>query len=465
MNKIKYIKIQENKKKEISFFRIAFLLIFLISITYLSSNLAKLFSNKKVKVKIIEFVEYETFETYNGIIVRDEKIYQSNKSGFLVKKINNLDVVKNNSIVCYIKDRKDLNYRNKILINKNDKENENLIDLSINNFKNNDIELANNFMDIFKYEIDIDSSVEKSEEKNNKNLDAIFARESGIIVYDTDGYENIIDLKNINGEFSFYNLKNKKNMIDESELRNKDFIEKDRDAFKIIRSNVWYVLSYINNNDSVFDLNKNDETNIWIEKKNNFVKLNCSIEKIIKKDNNKSILIIKLDKNIQDFIKRNIKFRLGYKKFYGYKILKSSIETKKTYKIKNDFIDKNKSCVTRINGEKVDVKILDSNKNFCYVESDDLKINDVLLLNKNNNNNKENSIKFSVENTKKIYGIYIANTGIAEFIRLNFGSNDIFYFKDKNFIIINTKLNNKIKIYDSVVVDHNKVKSGDKIID
>ena len=161
---------------------------------------------------------------------------------------------------------------------------------------------------------------------------------------------------------------------------------------------------------------------------------------------------------MHDFVDvRNIKFKLEDNKKHGYKILNKSIVAKNLFKIKKEFVYKDEFYyVIKKTGEnnKVKVKIYDEDENYFYVESDEVKIKDVLV----KENDKKD--KFMINDVKKIRGVYLANNGIAEFKKINFDGD-----LKNDFVVLDEKLNPEIKIYDMIVLNAENIIDGEKIMD
>jgi hypothetical protein len=157
---------------------------------------------------------------------------------------------------------------------------------------------------------------------------------------------------------------------------------------------------------------------------------------------------------------RKINFRFNNKNFKGYKILKSCIDKKILYKVPEEFINKkNMSVLKKLDDNKnleIDIKILDSDQNFYYIEPkkniSDLELNNKLI------NILDNKL-YELRDSKKIYGVYIYNSGVAEFKKINLDfdliDQDLDLSLDKNnksYIILNKSLNLKLRACDKILV-------------
>ena len=164
---------------------------------------------------------------------------------------------------------------------------------------------------------------------------------------------------------------------------------------------------------------------------------------------------MKCTKFVQDYLQnRSIKFKLDDTKLQGFKIPVCSIDKKNLFKIPTQFVlkDNNEYTLIKKNNEKVKVKIYDSDENYYYVESNGLKSKDIII---------SSDESYEISQMKKIYGIYIANTGIAEFKKINYADEIL----ENGFIIIDPKLNPSIKISDRIITNVKDVNDEQKIIE
>ena len=63
------------------------------------------FMQKKTNTSIIEYADLDDSKIINGIIIRNEKVYRSEKSGVLSLILHNNEIAKKDSIVCVIQDK------------------------------------------------------------------------------------------------------------------------------------------------------------------------------------------------------------------------------------------------------------------------------------------------------------------------------------------------------------------------
>lgn len=485
-----YIK-KKNRTRRISW--IFFYLVFFVIVIYIAGYFVNFFSREKINTRLIEFVDVDNSKIFNGIIIRNEKVYKAKKNGFINLVLHTNDYAKKGNIVCLIEDRKandnlkkellDINNnivdmqkkRIDVSIFKNDikKANDNLKEIINKNMfvfsQMNNTKKINNLLDLIEKNLEVRNQIllsehhgnikDMSDKRNNLekkitgNIFNMIANESGLVSYDIDGLENNFLIDNLESlNFEKINIKSQTKRLNKDE-----YVNAGDTIFKIIESNNWYIACRVKNQD-IKDLKENDVKVIYLNYNNDFMEIEFTVYKILKKNKRESILILKSDKFMHDFVDvRNIKFKLNNDKKHGYKILTESIAKKNLFKIKREFIYKHDYYYVIKKGEennKIRVKIYDMDENYFYIDSEELKLKDVIV--KENNKKDE----FIINSLKKIHGIYLANTGIAEFKKINFDGD-----LNKNFVVLDEKLNPEIKIYDIIVSDIKNISDGQKIVD
>lgn len=483
---MKYVK-KKTPKKSIA--RKFFYMVFFLIMIYIFGYCVSFFTQKKINSTLIEYANSDNPQMFSGVIVRNEKIYTSQKSGAISLNLHNFDIAKKNCVVCTIKDKESVEkleddlskinndildmQKNRIDISlfQNDIKNANnqiekIVDENIYVCSQNNFDKINSFADAIKKNLDLrnqilltenrgdvkemDEKKSQIEQKIKKNIESISATQTGIVSYFIDGLEKTYTLNKLN------NLTSQQTNIKSQSIETIDnsYVEASQPIFKIIESNEWYIVSYVKNKD-IENIKENDSKTIFIENENNFTPIDVYIEKIIAKNKTESCLVMKCTKFVQDYLQnRNIKFKLDDTKLQGFKIPVCSIDKKNLFKIPVQFVlkDNNEHTVTKKNNEKVKVKIYDSDENYYYVESNGLKSKDIII---------SSDESYEISQMKKIYGIYIANTGIAEFKKINYADEIL----ENGFIIIDPKLNPSIKISDRIITNVKDVNDEQKIIE
>ncbi len=460
-----------------------FYIVFFVIIIYVFGYFLSFFTQKKINTTLVEYAQSDNSQIINGIIIKDEKIYTATKAGLVTPNLHDNEVAKKNSTVCTIQDKTSIDKlenelsqinndifamqkkRSEISLFRDDIKNANMqiekiIDENIYLCSQNDIDKINNFLASLQNNIDLRNQIlltenhgnvkEMSEKKSDieqkikKNISNIIANQSGIVSYFTDGLENNFSVKKIN-DLTFEQL----NIKSQSRKFN-NIVNKNDAIFKIIESNDWYIVARVKNKD-IEDIEENSSKIIYVEQKNTYVPIEFTVQKILRKNKNESLLILKTDRFVQNFLDiRNIKFKLKDASRRGFKTPISAIVKKNLFKIPPEFVNKNHT-VTKQNVE-APIKIYDSDENYFYAESQDLKSGDIINVGEKT---------FKLNQFKKIRGVYIANTGITEFKKINYPDD----LPATGFIIIEPKLNPTIKIYDRIITNTENVSNNQKIIE
>ena len=483
---MKYVK-RKTKKKSSS--RKFLYIVFTMVMIYICGYFLSFFTHKKINSTIIEYADSDNPQIFSGTIIRNEKVYTAKHSGFISLNLHNLDIAKKNSIVCSISNKDSIEklendlskinndilamQKNRVDISlfQNDIKNANnqikeIIEKNIYACPQNDFNKINNLIDSVKKNLSLRNQIlltenhgnikEMDEKKSDienqikKNINSIVANQTGIVSYILDGMEQMYTLNKL------YSLKPEQLNIktQTKEILQNNSVNANDSVFKIIESNEWYIVCYIKNQ-YIKSIEENDSLTIFVEKENDFVPLNIYIEKILPKNKNESYLVMKCTKFVHDYLQtRNVQFKLEDTNRHGFKIPVSAIDKKNLFKIPENFVTKKENTyeVTKKNNEHVPIKIYDSDENYYFAESSALKSKDIII-----SSDKE----YEISQTKKIRGIYIANTGIAEFKKINFTEQ----IPTAGFIIIDPKLNPSIKIYDRIITDIEKINDEQKIIE
>lgn len=457
---------------------------------YLCGYFFSFFTHKKINSTIIEYADSDNPQIFSATIIRNENVYKAKHSGYISLNLHNLDVAKKNSIVCSISNKNSIEklendlskINNDILamqkkradisifqddIKNADRQIKEIIEKNIYLCPQNDFSKINNFVDTLKKNLSLRNQIlltenhgnikEMDEKKSNienqikKNINSICATQTGIVSYNLDGLEQMYSLDNL------YKLKPQQLNIKSSakEISQNTLVNTGDPVFKIIESNNWYLVCYIKNQ-FIKSLQENDSITIFIENGNEFTPLNVYIQKILPQNKNESYFVMRCSKFIHDYLQnRTVQFKLEDTNRHGFKIPVSAIDKKTLLKIPEGFIIKKADDsyeVVKKNNEHIPVTIYDSDENYYYVDAPSLKSKDVIV-----NSNKQ----YEISQAKKIRGVYLANTGIATFKKINYDDQ----IPAAGFIVIDPKLNPSIKIYDRIVTDIDKISDQQKIIE
>jgi len=236
-------------------------------------------------------------------------------------------------------------------------------------------------------------------------------------------------------------------------------IDKDSPVFKIVKSNVWYVVSYVPN-DVAGKWQVGDTVNLYTTYDEQKLSTDVTIESM-NQGEKETYVVFKADKNLIDFLPiRTMDFKVSQNSYEGLKIPNDAIVEKTFLKIPNDCIVDNLDSKTVIlsnggsNGSTVKVKVLKSDDSFSYVAQDFnvLKIGDVIM-----QGTGKDAKKFTISDVETYKCVYVANSSMAEYVIVDvLGSNS-------EYSIVKANSQYGLKVYDKIVSDAKSVQEDESV--
>ena len=275
------------------------------------------------------------------------------------------------------------------------------------------------------------------------------AEESGVVSYYIDGLEDKITPENMSSV--------SKNTISDTvkaESSFKSSVKANSPAFKIVTSNVWYIVSYINKN-YIEDWEKGETRSIYIKDVNGKQhKLDAYIQDmVVNNDSNEKFVIFKLTRDMADFLDvRNITIETESSE-RGFKIPNDAIVEETLMKIPTDYVDSDGNLIKVDNGniKKVTVSVSgkdpdDSSYSYTPVQMGVVNVGDTIK-------SPEGDETFVISDVLNTKGIYVVNTGIAEFRTIDL-TNSV---SNSTHTILDPSYNTNIYVYDRVMTDPRNV--------
>ena len=443
----------------------------------------------------IDTVDYGTIDipnSFNGIVVRDEYVVTASKTGQPSFNYAEGDKIKKNAAVCTISESESSKSAEDKLqtIDENIIETQkNKIDISKYKDEINSVENSiaasvasaqtritlGNYNDVYtmrsavQTQMDIRTDIwisENSESSDSmaaeretyasqlaNSLESLSAPESGILVLSSDGNEekftpdilaNITE-KDINASY------------DIKYMSKTTTIDAGSPAFKIVRSNTWYICAYIENS-IASDWQEGDSKTIRGVVDKSEISVDFQIASMTAGDS-KTYVVFKTDKNIQDFLNvRTLEFYITDSSYQGLKIPNTAIIEKTFLKIPSGCVSESlngTSVVKRVNGkdELVKVEIESSDDEFSYIRQDfdTLKIGDIIL-----NGTGETAVEYTISEVSTQVGVLTANGAYAEFAGITvLGQNSQYTIADPS--------SSSLKAYDKIVVNASDINEGDEL--
>ena len=355
---------------------------------------------------------------YTGFIVRDETIVQAESDGYINYFALEGSKVGAKTRVYTLSDKKlELTSNTAEESLELTSEEQNSILMKTQSFSENFRE--EQFSDVYTLKNNITNVLEsKSNQSRQAQLDAMVAAgnndlqiytavSDGIILYSTDGYENITTDQVTEDDISKANYESK-NLTDNTKIKAGDPV------YKLIRSNDWSVVILLND-ETAKELADVNRVKVSFSKDNETTYAGFSIQ--TKKDTSYGILTFD-SSMIRYAEERYLDLELILEDESGLKIPKSSVVTKKFYTVPKDYL----TSGGNISGtgvlvdigkdqsqfQSVEVYYSDEESNLVYLDYDAFDSNTVLK-------KPDSSETYELTKTKKLKGVYNINKGYAIF--------------------------------------------------
>ena len=355
---------------------------------------------------------------YTGFIVRDETIVQAESDGYINYFALEGSKVGAKTRVYTLSDKKlELTSNTDEESLELTSEEQNSILMKTQSFSENFRE--EQFSDVYILKNNITNVLEsKSNQSRQAQLDAMVAAGNNdlqiytavsdrIILYSTDGYENITTDQVTEDDISKANYESK-NLTDNTKIKAGDPV------YKLIRSNDWSVVILLND-ETAKELADVNRVKVSFSKDNETTYAGFSIQ--TKKDTSYGILTFD-SSMIRYAEERYLDLELILEDESGLKIPKSSVVTKKFYTVPKDYLTSGgNSSGTGVlvdigkdqsQFQSVEVYYSDEESNLVYLDYDAFDSNTVLK-------KPDSSETYELTKTKKLKGVYNINKGYAIF--------------------------------------------------
>ena len=398
----------------------------------------------------------------DGLIVREELVLNSDKSGYVCYYIRDGEKVTKDSTVCTIDETgqvfntiNDTESYDGLLTADDYNEVRNLISLYKLTYSDT------NFYNAYNFEISLNNKVLELTNEilmqqvggnvSQNSMSAIISPESGLVTYYIDGYENY-DISNVSkSDFDKSNYK-------KETLKTGDIISSGTPVVKIIPNEKWNMIIPVSDEQiaSIKEVYNDENPNLHFKINNSSYIISMPFEIIYGSDG--KYLNIMLDKFMLNFMsERFASVEIILEDDSGLKVPVSSLTEKEVYQIPVSYLSGggNQSTNTKINvqymGEDNEITIKQVSptiymidEEYCYVDPLVFDETDVLL-----NINTNESLAVSMIPRISIKGVYSANRGIAEFKMVT-----IIKTID-DFALV--KSDESLNIYDNIILDSSKV--------
>lgn len=454
-------------KKVVKFHRMSHLnigvIVFLIIFVYMLYNIFQYFTAKQIAVYEVTQGTITQNNTFTGVVLREEKIFQTEKSGYINYYSKDGAKVGVSSYVYSIDETGDFY---KEIASQNDGqlfEEKGSYDELEKTAANYVLDYSNmNFYRVYTFQYDMEAELLEAIGSNAlSNLDhyqgssagfhAYLAPEPGIVVYNTDGLENVT-VENFTEDIFDAAAHTKNNLLSREQAA------AGEPAFKLITSEIWNLVVPIEQ-ELAEDLAK--ESNIQVKfKKDNSTAWGAS--RILNQDDNWYLILNFQNSAARFATDRYLDIELLLSDTSGLKIPNTALTKKSFFLIPKEFLtkggDDNTNGVTRQyeddKGKTVmeftAVSVAEETEDMYYITGSGLEKGNVII-------KADSNEKYTLEETASLQGVYNINRGYAVFRKVEI------LFQNQEYTIVNTGTNYGISLYDHIALDSSAIKENEII--
>ena len=287
----------------------------------------------------------------------------------------------------------------------------------------------------------------------DNSLDMGYAPDSGIVIFSTDGMEELtagtVDAS------AFDEAKHEKITHNDNSL-----VSQGDDLYKIITGEKWgLIMKWDDTWEEQFT--DGDYINVRFLKNGN---TSWGQETILNNDDGRYLLLTFTNSMITFAGDRYIDVELLTNDKAGLKIPNSSIVNMQFYTIPEDFLTRGGNSDSdgfireayledgTKSTEFVDAKVYDKEDNLVYIDTAVFNPGDVLV-------KPDSSETYTVSSKASLTGVYNMNNGFADFTKINV------LYSNKEYSIVESGTNYGLRVYDHIVLDGSSVRDDDFVFD
>lgn len=455
-----------NNKKIIKFhksspFNIG-VIIFLIILVYMLYNIFQYFTTERVAVYEVSQGTIAQNNTFTGVILREEKIYNAESSGYITYYNKDATKVGVNSYVYSVDETGDF-YRQML-----DKNNGKLfsekgayadLEKTAEDFVLN--YSAENFYEVYAFRYDMEAKLMETINQsalsglegnnNSRGLHAYHAPEPGVVVYHTDGLENV-NLENFTEDIFDESAHVKNNLM------TREQVQAGEPAYKLITSEVWDLVIPI---EEQLAASLSEESSLKIEfKRDNTTSWASSS---ILNHNGKPYLVLNFHSaGLRFATERYLEIELLLTDTSGLKIPNTALTEKSFFLIPREYLTKGgaedtSGVMYRYEDEDgeyvtkfVPVTVAQEQDDMYYIAADELSANDTIL-------KMDSSDTYQLQKQASLPGVYNINRGYAVFRKVKI------LFQNEEYSIVDTGTSYGISMYDHIALDASQIQENEII--
>lgn len=446
-----------------------------------------------VSTQIVQVGKLDTSMTLDGVVIRSEKVVYGQEKGMTQYVVAEGEKVKKDGTVYVLVDESGVNATNtqiqeveKEIYNKA----ENSADTANNQDKKYNLaqEVKNNFQEYYNHcfqsntaavytlrsrlESNVasrtDLYVAQQQEKDSDlitqkiELDQALnsyqvgkvAEAPGIVSFQMDGYERE-DVAQALSEMDYEKFKTLKKVTTTTQL-GQTKLEQGNPIYKLVFSNSWYIVTYINQKQDSFNQGANYE--LFFPSMNNQSIVFNLIEK--QEVEGKIKLVFKTSDQIGQFLsQRSIHFSIGNKNVTGLKIPTSAIVEQNLIVVPMDYTDKDNGSIgvyRKREGRTIftplDIVSSDQEKKVYHVlqdltDSSKIQLNDVLI-------DKTENSPYQLTQSVVKQGVYVINGKVADFKEIDIID------KSKEYAIVRQSDTSPLREMDKIISNPKGIKNN-----
>jgi hypothetical protein len=491
-NKLSKSQIRKNRKRRRARFvmKVSAIMFSTILIIWGGISLKDMFMYPKISYQIVQAGKIDNSMAFEGLIIRDEKVYYSGEQGVLQYIIGEGEKVRKNGEVCALVDdsalaqteeekhktsteiysaadtRKEFSYYQDDVYQINHE-----IKNTINKFYSERMKENTDYVYAIRNQLErnMDKRTEVYvEEQTNLNnsaarkltaLDSKMntlksiskAEESGIISYKIDGQESHFTSEMLNQ--IQYAMFKEIQTSDTHPALNSTTVVKERPLYKIVTADTWYIVSYVEGKEGE-NFKPEQSYQLFFETIDNR-QINFKLKTKTTEDK-KVKLVFETSEQIGDFLgERNIVFSIGNKNEEGLKVPLQAIVEQNMIKIPSEYkvTQGEEVGVYRKNGEitefvKINVQYEKDDSIYIFQEigvSECIQINDLLV-------HKESGKEMRIEQMETKQGVYVINGKIAQFKAIEI------YLQNNEYALIKENNQSELRALDKIISNPKSIK-------
>ncbi len=468
--------------------------VFVVIAVYLLAQIVMMTLRKpEINVETVVYGTIDTPKVQNGLIVRDEYVAKSNRSGLPFYQFSEGAYVSKSDVVCEVKDTSSTRALEEklesidkdILKTQKDRsdlstfaEDINRIEKSISgtvetfagrSMKNDASYLYTMRTQLDNYitqrnEIWLSEDVESLSQLNDKrsayaqqlseNMSTITAQESGVLAFSYDNLEETLTPKKIE-EIQIGDVKAEEHMKLISQRSN---VADGDPLFRIVKSNEWYLISNLSAKDAE-GLEVGDVLKLQMTSGDKIIPVRVSVSALVP-NGEQTKVTFSCFSHMSDFMDyRTIQYTIEKDVIQGLKISNNALVEKSLLKIPLN-------CLTESNGVEgvllangndakfMETNVMNKDDQYAYLAQDGqgLKVGDVILQGMG-----EKAKPYTIAELKTSTGVYMANSSMAKFVPV------VVLEQNQEYAIVKSAGAYGLQEYDTIVSDAKNITEGQSI--